>query len=160
MKITENLLEDYPESISIYLSPLNEIADNDWIKPENFKDKIISFISGEKGIVELPFVSIEVNSPTKYKQIKTKGDTFLATIMVDSTVLLSYDSKSKLPIIKDIYNVRSKTMTGLTYWNQTDFRRESLNYNLLVAGNLFANDQTIPDVLTIEYDFNEQSFIE
>lgn len=158
LKIVDELSEDNPDYLELHITPMEEIKDEDWIEPELLKEKIIPFINGDKGVVESPFISIEVNAPTKYKE-PLNGNP-LSTLVINATILISYDSKIGNPIIKDIYNVNSYTMTGLSYWSQAGYRRTDINYNLLITGNLFTNDITIPDAINVSYSFNDKGFIQ
>ncbi|MBK3495266.1 hypothetical protein JFL43_10460 [Viridibacillus sp. YIM B01967] len=163
IKIAEELRAEYPNALTFNVSAIEEIEEKDWVKPEQYREKIIPIINEKKGIVELPFVSFDVNAPTKYKQIHSKNGDVLATIVINSTVSVAYDSKLGRPVINDICKAVSYTMTGFAYWGQKGsnlIKVDSQNYRLNISGNLLIHRVTLPDVLSVDYTFNKQGFIQ
>lgn len=161
LKIGEELREKYPDSLPFKVDEIEKIKDKDWVVSKEYRKKIIPIITKEKGIVDLPFVSFDVQAPSKYQQILS-NDTVLANIVITSTVTVSYDSDLGQPVIEDISNVKSYTMTGFTHWGQvsSNFFNLNNNNNLTVLGNLSVGKALFPNIIEVSYSFNKYGFIQ
>ena len=69
LKVGQELREEYPNALTFNVSAIEEIKEGNWVEPEQYREKIIPIINGEKGIVDLPFVSFNVKTPTKHMKI-------------------------------------------------------------------------------------------
>lgn len=160
LKIGKELREEYPDSLSFKMVEIEKIKEKDWVKPKQYRNKIIPIITKEKGIVDLPFVSFDVRT-SKNKQILS-DDNILADIVIDSTVTVTYDADLGHPIINDISNVKSYTKSNYTQWEQVSSKFSNVNNNntLTVFGHVTFDKTTFPEAIEVSFSFNKQGFIQ
>lgn len=160
LKIADELREEYPNAITFTVAAFEDIIENDWVEPEQYRENLISIIDGGITFVvediksPISTLSGAGNTPTKYATAKSSNGTTLGTVVINATVSTSHDASLGGQVISNISGVNSYTMQGLSSWSQngaSNSKVSARSWNVNLTGNFYTGGTNFPQAFTINY---------